>query len=68
MKDTHIADYTMLDEILKIPYKYRPWATTAVQAMISGKRNLGLGVKPSKNGKCRRVKVMLHETIRNDEF
>ena len=35
----------MLGKISKIPYKDRPWATTADQAMISGKRNLGLGVK-----------------------
>lgn len=26
----------------------RPWGTTAVQAMIAGKRKLGIGVKQSK--------------------
>ena len=34
----------MLDEISKIPYMKRPWGTTAVQAMITGKRKLGLGL------------------------
>ena len=47
----------MLDDISKIPYMKRPWGTTAVQAMIAGKRKLGLGVKrKTKNGKGRRVK------------
>ena len=58
LKDKPIADDVMLDEIAKIPYMKRPWGTTAVQAMIAGKRKLGLGVKQmkSKNGKGRRVK------------
>ena len=47
LKDKHKADDAMLDEISKIPYKDRPWGTTAVQAIIKGKRKLGLGV--SKN-------------------
>ena len=34
----------MLDEISKIPYKDRPWGTTAVQAFIKGKRKLGFGL------------------------
>ena len=54
MKDKHIADDVMLDEIAKIPYKDRPWGTTVVQATIAGKRKLGLG--NPKNGKSRRVK------------
>ena len=45
LKDKHKADDVMLDEISKIPYMKRPWGTTAVQAMIKGKRTLGLGVK-----------------------
>ena len=58
LKDKHIADDVMLDEIAKMPYKDRPWGTTAVQAMIAGKRKLGPGVKQrkSKNVKSRRVK------------
>ena len=52
LKDKHKADDVMLDEISKIPYMKRPWGTTAVQAMITGKRKLGLGVN-SKNGKRR---------------
>ena len=58
LKDKHIADDVMLDETSKIPYMKRPWGTTAVQAMITGKRKLGLGVKQrkTKNGKSRRVK------------
>ena len=43
LKDKHKADDVMLDEISKIPYMKRPWGTTAVQAMITGKRKLGLG-------------------------
>ena len=43
LKDKHKADDMMLDEISKIPYMKRPWGTTAVQAMITGKRKLGLG-------------------------
>ena len=30
----------MLDEISKIPYKDRPWGTTAVQGIIKVKENL----------------------------
>ena len=45
LKDKHNADDVMLDEISKIPYMKRPLGTTAVQAMIAGKRKLGLGVK-----------------------
>ena len=58
LKDKHKADDVMLDEIYKIPYMKRPWGTTAVQAMIAGKRKLGLGVKQrkTKNGKGRRVR------------
>ena len=59
LKDKHKADDVMLDEISKIPYMKRPWGTTAVQAMITGKRKLGLGVKKGrkpKNGEGRRVK------------
>ena len=44
LKDKHKADDVMLDEISKIPYMKRPWGTTAVQAMITGKRKLGLGL------------------------
>ena len=51
LKDKHAADDIMLDEISQIPYMKRPWGTTAVQAMISGKRTLGLGVKKSKTKK-----------------
>ena len=58
LKDKHKADDVMLDEISKIPYMKRPWGTTAVQAMITGKRKLGLGVKKKKpkNVTRRRVK------------
>ena len=50
LKDKHKADDMMLDEISKIPYMKRPWGTTAVQAMITGKRKLGLGkVRKPKN-------------------
>ena len=58
LKDKHKADDVMLDEINKIPYMKRPWGTTAVQAMIAGKRRLGLGVKKTqtKNVKGRRVR------------
>ena len=50
LKDKHKADDMMLDEISKIPYMKRPWGTTAVQAMITGKRKLGLGkVRKTKN-------------------
>ena len=45
LKDKHAADDIMLDEITQIPYMKRPWGTTAVQAMITGKRKLGLGAK-----------------------
>ena len=48
LKDKHTADDIMLDEISKIPHMKRPWGTTAVQAMITGKRQLGLGVKKTK--------------------
>ena len=57
LKDKHKADDVMLDEISKIPYMKRPWGTTAVQAMIKGKRKLGLGkVRNPKNVTRRRVK------------
>ena len=58
LKDKHKADDVMLDEISKIPYMKRPWGTTVVQAMITGKRKLGLGVKKKKpkNVTRRRVK------------
>ena len=57
LKDKHVADQQMLDDISKIPYKNRPWGSTAVQAMIAGKKKLGVGVYSqsvnvkSKNGK-----------------
>lgn len=54
LSDKHIADDLMLKRISEIPYKERPWGTTAVQAIIGSKRKLGLGVP--KNGKSRRVK------------
>lgn len=38
----------MFKRISEIPYIQRPWGTTAVQAMIAGKRKLGIGVKQSK--------------------
>ena len=44
LKEKHKADDEMLDEISKIPYKDRPWGTTAVQAFIKGKRKLGFGL------------------------
>ena len=58
LSDKHKADGLMLKRISEIPYMERPWGTTAVQAMIKGKKTLGLGVKKrkSKNGKGRRVK------------
>ena len=59
LKDKHKADDVMLDEISKIPYMKRPWGTTVIQAMITGKRKLGLGVKEretKKNLKGLRVK------------
>ena len=56
LKDKHIADQVMLDEISKIPYWKRPWGTSIAQAAIKGKKTFGLGVKKSKNGKSRRVK------------
>ena len=55
LSDKHKADGLMLKRISEIPYMKRPWGTTAVQAMIKGKKSLGLGVKKSKNGKGRRV-------------
>ena len=55
LSDKHKADGLMLKRISEIPYMERPWGTTAVQAMIKGKKTLGLGVKKSKNGKGRRV-------------
>ena len=56
--DKHKADGLMLKRISEIPYMERPWGTTAVQAMIKGKKTLGLGFKKkkSKNVKGRRVK------------
>ena len=58
LSDKHKADDLMLKRISEIPYMERPWGTTAVQAMIKGKKTLGLGVKKkkSKNEKGRRVK------------
>ena len=58
LSDKHKADDIMLKSISEIPYMERPWGTTAVQAMIKGKKTLGLGVKKkkSKNVKGRRVK------------
>ena len=58
LSDKHKADGLMLKRISEIPYMERPWGTTAVQAMIKGKKTLGLGVKKkkSKNEKGRRVK------------
>ena len=44
LKEKRKADDEMLDEISKIPYKDRPWGTTAVQAFIKGKRKLGFGL------------------------
>lgn len=52
LKDKHKPDYEMLDEISKIPYKDRPWDTTAVQGIIKAKRKLGSGL----DEKSRRVK------------
>ena len=49
LKDKHIADDQMLKDISIIPYMKRPWGTTAVQAMIKGKKTLGLGVKKKKH-------------------
>ena len=43
LEDKHKAD-EMLDEISKIPYKDRPWGTTAVQDIIKAKRKLGSGL------------------------
>ena len=54
LADKHTADELMLKRISKIPYKDRPWGTTAVQALIAGKKKSGLGLK--KNQKGRRVK------------
>ena len=58
LSDKHKADGLMLKRISEIPYMERPWGTTAVQAMIKGKKTLGLGVKKkmSKNVKGRQVK------------
>ena len=44
LKDKHKPDDEMLDEISKIPYKGRPWDTTAVQGIIKAKRKLGSGL------------------------
>ena len=44
LKDKHKPDDEMLDEISKIPYKDRPWGTTAVQGLIKAKRKLGSGL------------------------
>ena len=56
LKDKHIADQQMLDDITKIPYKDRPWGTSMAQAMIAGKKKLGVGIKKPKNGRSRRGK------------
>ena len=55
LSDKHQADDIMLKRISEIPFKDRPWGTTAVQALIAGKRKFGLGVKKKKpkNGKRR---------------
>ena len=45
LADKHTADELMLKRISKIPYKDRPWGTTAVQALIAGKKKAGLGLK-----------------------
>ena len=45
LADKHKADELMLKRISKIPYKNRPWGTTAVQGLIAGKKKFGLGVK-----------------------
>ena len=55
LKDKHKADDVMLDEISKIPYMERPWGTTAVQAIIKGKRKLGLGVKKKRRQKTEKT-------------
>ena len=53
LSDKHQADDIMLKRISEIPFKDRPWGTTAVQALIAGKKKIGLGVKKKKpkNGK-----------------
>ena len=43
LADKHTADELMLKRMSKIPYKDRPWGTTAVQALIAGKKKAGLG-------------------------
>ena len=55
LRDKHTADDIMLDEISQIPYMERPCGTTAVQAMIAGKRKLALGLKQKrpKKKRCR---------------
>ena len=55
LADKHKADELMLKRISKIPYKDQPWGTTAVKALIAGKKKFGLGVKKKKpkNGKRR---------------
>ena len=51
LADKHTADELMLKRISKIPYKDRPWGTTAVQALIAGKKKAGLGLKKKKRKK-----------------
>ena len=46
------SDRKMVDSIDPIPWKNKPWGTTAVRNIINTKQKLGLRVKP-KNGKGR---------------
>ena len=43
------CDRTMVESIDKIPYKKKPWGTTAVRNIINTKQKLGLGNKKSKS-------------------
>ena len=74
LSDKHQADDIMLKRISEIPFKDRPWGTTAVQALIAGKRKFGLGVKKkeakkrktalSKNDWSQQLADELHKPIR----
>ena len=48
LDDKHKADELMLKKISKIPFKDRPWGTTAVQGLIASKKRFGLGIQQKK--------------------
>ena len=45
LADKHKADDIMLKRISEIPFKDRPWGTATAQALILGKRKVGIDIK-----------------------